>query len=65
MAKRIATLLGIGFLLAGLLGFIAPGLLGFHLSIAHTIIHLVSGAIALYLGLKALSRRGSANIGAV
>jgi hypothetical protein len=52
MAKTIATLLGIGFLLVGLLGFIAPDLLGFHLSMAHTVIHLVSGAIALYLGLK-------------
>jgi Domain of unknown function (DUF4383) len=52
MAKRIATILGAAFILAGLVGFVAPGLLGFHLSIAHTIIHLVSGAVALYLGLK-------------
>src|ERR1041384_4291071 len=52
MAKRIATILGIAFILAGLVGFIAPGLLGFHLSIAHTVVHLVSGALALYFGLK-------------
>jgi hypothetical protein len=40
------------FILVGLLGFLAPGLLGMHLSMAHNLIHLISGAIALYLGLK-------------
>jgi hypothetical protein len=29
-----------------------PGLLGAHLTLAHNIIHLVSGAISLWLGLK-------------
>jgi hypothetical protein len=52
MAKTVATLLGAAFILVGLVGFIAPGAMGFHLSLAHTVIHLVSGAIALYLGLK-------------
>lgn len=52
MAKRICTILGIGFLLVGIIGFFARDFLGTHLSITHTIIHLVSGAAALYLGLK-------------
>ena len=52
MAKRIATILGIVFILVGLVGFAAPGLLGTHLSIAHNIVHLVSGALALYFGMK-------------
>lgn len=52
MAKKVATILGIGFLLVGLIGFISPHFLGTHLSMAHTIVHLLSGAIALYLGLK-------------
>jgi len=52
MAKRIATILGIVFILVGLVGFAAPGLLGTHLSIAHDIVHLLSGALALYFGLK-------------
>lgn len=52
MAKRIATILGIGFLLVGIIGFVARDFLGTHLSIVHTVIHLVSGAAALYLGLK-------------
>ncbi|MGB8510954.1 MAG: DUF4383 domain-containing protein [Pyrinomonadaceae bacterium] len=51
MAKTIATVLGIGFLLAGLLGFIAPGVLGLHTSVAHNLVHIVSGAVALYFGL--------------
>ena len=52
MAKTISTILGAGFLLVGLLGFIVPGLLGAHLSVAHNVVHLVSGAVALYFGLK-------------
>lgn len=52
MAKTIATLLGVVFILVGLIGFVMPGLLGAHLNPAHNVVHLVSGAIALYLGLK-------------
>ena len=52
MANRIATILGIVFLLVGVAGFVMPGLLGAHLSLVHNIIHLVSGAISLWLGLK-------------
>ena len=52
MAKTIATILGVVFLVVGVLGFIAPGLGGFHLSLAHNLVHIISGALALYLGLK-------------
>ncbi len=52
MAKTIATLLGVVFILVGLLGFVMPGLLGAHLSPAHNIVHLASGAAALYVGMK-------------
>ncbi|HEY0160754.1 MAG TPA: DUF4383 domain-containing protein [Thermoanaerobaculia bacterium] len=52
MANRVATILGIGFLLVGVLGFVAPSVLGMHLSGAHNVVHLVTGAVSLYLGLK-------------
>jgi hypothetical protein len=52
MAKTISTILGILFLLVGLLGFAAPGFMGMHLNIAHNVVHLVSGALALYFGTK-------------
>jgi hypothetical protein len=52
MANRIATILGVVFILVGLLGFAMPGLLGAHLSLVHNIVHLVSGALSLWLGLK-------------
>ena len=52
MAKTICTILGALFILVGLVGFAAPGLGGFHLSLPHNLIHLISGAVALYLGLK-------------
>jgi hypothetical protein len=52
MAKKTATILGVLFLIAGVGGFVMPGMAGFHLSIVHSIVHLVSGALSLYLGLK-------------
>jgi hypothetical protein len=51
MAKRIATILGIVFLLVGVLGFVAPNLLGAHLNTPHNLVHIISGAAALYFGL--------------
>ena len=50
MAKTVCKILGVVFLLVGLAGFVSPGLLGAHLTLPHNIVHIVSGAIALYLG---------------
>jgi len=50
MPKTIATILGIGFLLVGIVGFIAPDIMGMHLNPAHNLIHLLSGVLALYFG---------------
>jgi len=50
MAKTIAKILGVVFVLVGLLGFVMPNLLGAHLSTTHNLVHLISGAVALYLG---------------
>ena len=49
-----ATTFGGAFLvLLGLLGFVAPGFMGMHLSPLHNVVHLLSGAVAIYFGLKA------------
>jgi hypothetical protein len=58
MAKTICTVLGIVFILVGIMGFIVPDLLGTHLSLAHNLVHIISGAIALYFGLAG-SLRGA------
>jgi len=50
MAKTVCKILGVVFILVGVAGFAAPTLLGAHLSPAHNVVHLVSGAIALYFG---------------
>lgn len=56
MAKTITIIFGIVFLLIGILGFIPSvtpdGMLlrVFHVNLAHNIIHLVTGIIALYCG---------------
>jgi hypothetical protein len=44
--------MGIVFILIGLVGFISDNFMGTHLSMTHNLIHLISGAVALYLGLK-------------
>ena len=53
MAKTIAKIMGVVFILVGVLGFLAPGMLGFHLNLAHNLVHLISGAVALYFGFSA------------
>ncbi|MCI0487218.1 MAG: DUF4383 domain-containing protein [Blastocatellia bacterium] len=52
MAKTASTILGVVFIAVGGVGFVAPGLMGSHLSLSHNIVHLLSGAVALYFGLK-------------
>src|SRR5262245_13318239 len=53
MAKAICKVLGVVFLILGLLGFVSPNLLGMRLSGIHNIIHLISAALALYFGFAA------------
>jgi hypothetical protein len=50
MAKTVCKILGVVFILVGLVGFVSPGFLGTHLSMTHNLVHLISGAIALYFG---------------
>ncbi len=50
MAKTVCKILGVVFLLVGLVGFVSPTLLDAHLTPAHNAVHIVSGAIALYFG---------------
>ena len=50
MAKTICKILGVVFLLVGVVGFASPGLLGAHLTPPHNVVHIVSGVIALYFG---------------
>jgi hypothetical protein len=60
MAKTMAVLFGVVFLVVGILGFV-PGvtkdqmLLGiFHVNTAHNAVHLLSGVIALFCGMSSL-----------
>lgn len=60
MLKKMSVVFGVVLLLVGVLGFI-PGittdnhLLGiFHVNALHNIIHLVSGAVALYCGMTSV-----------
>jgi len=50
MAKTVCKILGVVLLLIGVCGFALPNLMGLHLSLAHNLIHIVSGAVALYFG---------------
>ncbi len=50
MAKTVCKILGVVFLIVGVAGFVAPNLLGAHLTPALNLVHLISGALALYFG---------------
>lgn len=60
MAKKTATILGIIFILLGLVGFISPGFLHAHLSPMHNLIHIISGIVAVYVA-QARSERAARN----
>jgi hypothetical protein len=49
-AHYVARGLGLALVAIGLVGWVSPGLLGAHLSPAHNVIHLASGALSLYVG---------------
>jgi hypothetical protein len=50
MAKTICKVLGVVFLLVGVVGFASPHLAGAHLTPAHNVVHILSGVVALYFG---------------
>src|SRR6185436_15253396 len=52
MTKTILSIMGTLFVVIGIAGFVSPGMGGTHLSPAHNAIHLVSGAVALWFGLR-------------
>lgn len=52
MAKTFCKVIGVILIAVGLLGFIAPGMMGMHLSGAHNMVHLITGAIAAFLGFR-------------
>ena len=54
--RLITNILGVVFILVGLVGFANHHLMGMHLTTLHNILHLVTGVIALYLGIKGTDR---------
>lgn len=44
--------MGVLFIIVGLAGFVLNNALGMHLTLTHNLIHLVSGAVSFYIGLK-------------
>src|SRR5437588_10754193 len=50
MAKTVCKILGLIFVIVGIAGIFSHNLLGAHLNMAHNMVHIVSGVIALYFG---------------
>lgn len=57
VAQKACIILGVFLILAGIGGIVLPGLMGMHLSLLHNLIHLFSGAFALWSGYSDNSRR--------
>jgi uncharacterized protein DUF4383 len=53
MVKTFNKVVGVVLLIVGLAGFAMPHLLGMHLTPVHNIIHLLTAAMALYMGFAA------------
>jgi hypothetical protein len=53
MAQTLCRIAGVVFLVAGLAGFAMPHLLGFHRTPIHNVVHIATGAAALYFGFAA------------
>lgn len=53
MVKTFNKVVGVVLLIVGLAGFAMPHLLGMHLTPVHNIIHLLTAALALYMGFAA------------
>jgi uncharacterized membrane protein HdeD (DUF308 family) len=59
MANKVALVLGIGLIFAGLFAFAIPGFAGVHLSAARSVAIIVTGIVALGFGLFGEERTGA------
>ena len=50
MTRTACRVMGVTFLVAGLVGFVQPHFLGFHVTTVRNVIYLATAAVALYLG---------------
>lgn len=55
--QKVCIVMGAAFVLVGFAGILMPGLMAMHLSMAHNLIHLVTGAVALAVGYSDSSRK--------
>lgn len=53
-AQEVCVVVGFSFVIVGLLGFVIPYFLEAHLSYTHNVIHVLSGALALWFGFDSL-----------
>lgn len=56
MAKTILDILGTMLIVVGIAGFVSPALGGTHLSPVHNFLHIFSGGMALWFGLRSQVR---------
>lgn len=54
--QKVCIGLGVAFILIGFAGMVMPGFMGMHLSVAHNLVHLGSGALALWCGFSDSSK---------
>lgn len=53
-SQEVSVVMGVAFLVLGLVGFVVDNLFGAHLSYTHNAIHVASGALALWFGFDSL-----------
>lgn len=62
MAKKLGLVLGVVFLLVGLLGFVSNPIVGdmgiFHTNGGHSLVHIITGLLFIFVALKATNSTG-------
>jgi Domain of unknown function (DUF4383) len=52
MIRTVSNVLGVVFILLGLIGFVSHSFLGMHLNTTHNLINLITGGLSLYFGMR-------------
>lgn len=54
-AQEVSVVMGASLLIIGLLGFVMDNLFGAHLSYSHNVIHVITGALAVWFGFNSVT----------
>lgn len=61
-SQEVSVIMGLSLVLIGLVGFVMDNLFGAHLSYTHNVIHVLTGALAMWFGFSSLATARRSNL---